>query len=199
MSGNQQKTPLAQNLNRWGRQVSESAIQKLGKALPATIAKVIGNMITANYEITGTLKPPQVTMAPLMSRYLRYPLQNGDPGMTLPGDAFMGGMTGLGGGVADPTQRGNLATSTWHPVSNTDWPAVDPKQTTITGGPNGLLLRSDESGAATVLLTNTEISAACAGHTVVINGTGVIIDGKIFLLHEHINVQVGPDDTGPVA
>lgn len=199
MSGNQQKTQFGQFLNEWGKQVAASAIQKMAKSFPATIAKVVGNMITVNYEVTGTLKPPQVTMAALMSRYLRYPLQNGDPGMTVPADYFMGGMTGLGGGVGDQTQRGNLATSTWHPVSNTGWPAVDPTQTTITGGPGGLLLRSDEGGGATLLLTTSEISASCAGHTLVINSSGVVIDGKIFLLHEHTLVQTGTNDSGPVA
>lgn len=198
MAGNEQKTPFAQSFMRFSRQTANVATQVLGKSLPASIAKVMNALVTINYEVTGNQKPPNVTMPVLMSRYVRFPIQSGDLGGTVSFDAYMGGVSGLGGGTADLSQRGNLATSVWHPVSHADWPTEDTSKLTLTGGPNGIKMK-DSAGTAIVTIDATGINMSFGGHTLVINSTGVVIDGKIFLTHEHTLVQTGTSDTGPVA
>jgi hypothetical protein len=151
-----------------------------------------------NYEVTGTQTLPNTSMPTIGSRYIRQPFQPGEKGMTISGDAYLGGVSGLGGGAADLTQRGNLSTSAWAPVGNSTWPATDPNTLTFIGGPSGVKIQ-DASGATVITLTGSAISMSTGGHTLVINSSGVVIDGKIFLLHEHTLVQTGASDSGPVA
>jgi hypothetical protein len=199
VADNAQKTPFGQSLNRWGTAVAQSAIEVLGKSLPAIVSKVAGAIVTVNYQVTGKQVLSQVSMPVLGSRYLRLPFRAGAKGMTISADAYLGGMSGQGGGTADLTQQGNLATSAWSPVGSTDWPSVDPNTTVIVGESGGVLIKDSEIGSSTLAITGSSITLSAGGHTVVINATGVVIDGKIFLLHEHTLVQTGTSDSGPVA
>lgn len=198
MSGSaSQKQPFGLTINRAVKNIASSLMNVAGKSLPSSVVKVIGNLVQINFEITSTQQLPQPTLPVLMSRYFRFPIQPGDKGMTVTSDAYLGGMSGQGGGVADLTQRGNLGASAWAPLTNADDPTVDTLQATATGGPNGLLLK-DQSGVTTILLTSSQIAASCGGHSLVINSSGVIIDGVVFLTHVHSGVSTGTGDTGPV-
>lgn len=199
MADNAQKTPFGRSMQRFVGQVSKLATHITGKSLPATIVETDNGGMTVNYELTGDPKPhaPRVPMPVLGSRYVREPFQVGEPGMTVSADAYMGGMSGRGGGTADLTQRGNLATSAWAAVGNTSWPTVDKDTLVLTGGPSGVLIRDSETAHATITLTTSEIFMSCGGHTIRINSTGVIIDGRVFLDHVHKDTQPGSGDSGP--
>lgn len=195
---NEQKKPFGQSVNDWGQGVAKSAIEILGKSLPATVRQVFGAIVQVNYEVTGKQTPPNVKMPVLGSRYYRAPYQVGEKGGTITFDAYMGGMSGQGGGTANLSQRGNLTTSAWAPVGSTEWPNVNSNQNTITGGPDGVLVRDSESPTATAVLSKNLITLTVGGFGITITPAGTMIDGVMFLPHEHTKTQPGGGISGPV-
>lgn len=115
------KNPLSRTLSGFATQKALDEIAKIGLRLPGHVTAVSGAIVTVNFDVEG-LTLPQITMAAAMSRYARAPIQIGDLGYATTADAYLGGVTGLGGGVADSTQRGNLATLVWVPLGNKSWP-----------------------------------------------------------------------------
>jgi hypothetical protein len=80
-------------------------MQLVGKVLPATIVSQSGKMVTVSFSLTNIpFTLPQVTIPLFGPQYVRYPMQPGDRGIVIPADTYIGGMSGLGGGVADLTQ-----------------------------------------------------------------------------------------------
>jgi hypothetical protein len=194
---NPQTIPFGRSINRFVRGAAQDAIQVLGRSLPASVVKIVGAIVQVNFELTGTQTIPQATVPTLGSQYVRVPIQPGEKGVTIAADTYLGGMSGLGGGVADGTIRGNLTPLVWSPIGNTGWDSVDPNQLTLTGGPNGILAKA-AAGSSSLTITSTAITLAVGGHSVVINGSGVTIDGVAFLPHVHSGVSTGSGDTGPV-
>jgi hypothetical protein len=221
VSDNSQKTSVQDTLNEFGRRKAADAIQQTGRSLPATVVSAKGSIVTVKFEISNTVFTlPNVTIPLFGPEYIRYPIQPGDKGFVVAADAYLGGMSGLGGGTADLTQLANLATLVFFPIGNTSFFAVDP-QAVVIYGPNGVVLRdttnasnvtltpqsiqalapqqiSHTVGSARVTMTPTSINLSASGHSIIINATGVIIDGKVFLLHEHTGVQSGSGVSGPV-
>jgi hypothetical protein len=237
MSDNSQKTPLSNTLNEFARRKAADAIQQTGRSLPATVVSAKGSIVTVKFEITNTVFTlPNVTIPLFGPEYIRYPIQTGDKGFVVAADAYLGGMSGLGGGTADLTQLANLAALVFFPIGNTSFFAVDP-QAVVIYGPNGVVIRDTTNasnitltpqtidsvapqrishkvgaalitedpatitlgvGASVVTIKQTAITLQSGGHSIIINATGVIIDGKVFLTHEHTGVQGGSGVTGPV-
>lgn len=190
-----QKTPLSRTMPLYVQSLIQQAIDKLGKALPATVVSVTGSIVTVNFQVTGITLP--VVQMPLFGpEYIRYPIQPGDKGVCFPVDVNIGGISGLGTGVAGPTQRANLSTLVFFPIGNVNWTPVDSQAATIYG-PNGVVLR-DTGAASTLTLTPTGITITSGGHTLVINSTGIVLDGLIFLDHTHSGVTTGTGISGPV-
>lgn len=124
---NDQKTPLAKNLGDWLRTQQGSAAQLLGQALPASVQEVNenGTIVKVKFEIYDpVLQLPQVEMPVATDKYARSPLKKGDPGYCIPGTVYLGGVSGLGGGTATFDQLPNLSTLVFHPLGNTDLPAL---------------------------------------------------------------------------
>ena len=201
MADNAQKTPLGLALNQFAQRKILDAIRTLGRALPCRVVAVSGQIVTVAFEIQSpTFTLPTVAMPIATSVYDWLPVQEGDQGYTAPADAYLGGVSGLGGGVAALTLPGNLSALVFVPVSNAAWepPGGDPDMRVVQG-PDGVLIQ-DLSGAVLASFSKTDgISMSFGGHTLEINATGVIIDGKVFLLHKHSEVATGGDDSGPVA
>ena len=133
---------LQSDLNRQAYNKAAQAIAATGRALPCTVVAVNGSLVTVKFEVSSapwTL--PNLTLPKGESQWLRAPVQVGDVGMTLPADTFLGGVTGLGAGVADLTKDyGNLATLVWVPVAAVAFgPPPDPNKAWI-NGPNGSVL-----------------------------------------------------------
>ena len=224
MSGNVQKTPLVDTLNSFAAAKAQEAINILGKALPASVVSipVAGvPIVTVKFEVNDptftTL--PNVTVPVLGSEYIRVPLQTNPPtkGVVFSIDAYLGGISGLGGGVADLTQRGNLSTLIFAPIGNTAFKAVDGNTLTLYGATNGTLIQdavkpasfvqigpteiglSAVNGAAQINMSKNALILSCGGHTLTINSSGIMLDGITFATHVHTGVQGGTSDTGPVA
>lgn len=221
MPDNVQKTPVSDTLNEFARLKAADAIQQTGRSLPATVVSAKGSIVTVKFEITNSVFTlPNVTIPLFGPEYIRYPIQPGDKGFVVAADAYLGGMSGLGGGTADLSQLANLAALVFFPIGNTSFFAVDP-QAVVIYGPNGVSIRdatdandvtvnkqvitltspnsiTSTVGTSKVTMTPTAITLSSSGHSIIINALGVIIDGKLFLTHEHTGVQGGSGVTGPV-
>jgi hypothetical protein len=64
----------------------------------------------------------------------------GDKGYAVPGNYYLGGVTGDAGGNTDFYPRGNLTTLSFNGVSHTQNPSRDYDQLTHMGGPNGWIV-----------------------------------------------------------
>lgn len=210
MSNNAQKTPLSTSLNKIANKKVTDALQLVGKALPCSVTGVSGAIITVKFEVMSDFTLPEVTIPLFGPEYIRYPIQLGDLGIVFATDARLGGVSGLGGGVADLSQPANLTALVFFPIGNKTWGSVDPNSVTIYG-PNGVVLRDTGSASVITLTPNgvvitgpNVISMACPGASIVIapgtvDITGVLtINGVPFMAHEHKNVSTGINNTGGV-
>jgi hypothetical protein len=196
---NAQKTPYVVGINQHSTRSNQNAIQRLGKTYPCSVIAVTGSIVKVKFEITDpTLTLPPPTMPVFGPEYIRYPIQVGCKGMAIAADAFLGQMSGLGTGIATFAQPPNLSALMFMPFGNLNWPATDPNTLVLYGASNGTLIGDSINENATIAVTSTAITLSCGGHSIVINSTGVIIDGKVFLTHQHTGVQSGSGDTGGV-
>lgn len=196
MSQNFEKTPLSLTLNQFAQRKVLDGLNMLGKELPCEVVSVDGQIVTVSFDVSSPYTLPQITIPILGFEYIRYPIQPKDKGAVVAFDARIFNIAGLGGGTPDLSTPGNLACLAFVPISNTTWVAVNPNVLTMYG-PGGVTLM-DKGQTTFVNLTPGEISMTAGGHSVVINSTGVIIDGKIFLDHMHGGVQTGGGDTAGV-
>lgn len=216
MSGasNAQKTPFGQSMNTFARKKAVDQIQQLGRSLPCTVVKVMGSIVQVNFEINAPGQTiPNVTIPIIGSEYIRLPIQSGCKGLTIAADAYLGGMSGIGGGVAGLAQPMNLTALAFVPLGNTAFTSVDPSTLTLYGEP-GILLKTKPNDASVALTpssvaissnntvtasASTSLTLSAGGHSVVINSAGVTIDGILWDTHTHLYSPGGgtPTDTGP--
>ena len=184
---NEQKTPMARSLPVFAQARALAEIAKRGLALPGHVTSITGQIVTVNFDVKG-LTLNQVQMPLFGPEYIRYPVQVGDKGVAFPASVYIGGVSGLGTGTADDTIQGNLSTLVWFPIANQAWatPPGSNANTLAMYGHAGLLLLDSLAGNSSIHMTATGITLTFGSHTVVINSTGVIIDGRTFLLHEHV-------------
>lgn len=157
MADNSQTTPVSKALPEFARRKAADAIQQTGRSLPATVVKAKGSIVTVKFEVNSVFTLPNVTIPLFGPEYIRYPIQPGDKGFVVAADAYLGGMSGLGGGTADLSQLANLAALVFFPIGNTSFFAVDP-QAAVVYGPNGVVLR-DTTNASNLTLTPQSIDA----------------------------------------
>lgn len=201
-----QKIPLARSLSSFAQKKALDEIAKRGLALPGHVVAVSGQIVTVNFDVEGVVLP-QVTMPLATCEYIRVPIQVGSLGVAEPADVYLGGISGLGGGTADLTQRGNLSTLVWKPVANSNWPTPPGSDgNTLTFyGKSALLLLDSIAGHSSIKLTSSGITLTCGSQSISITSSGIsigpntTIDGKLFLPHEHTDVETGGSNSGGVA
>ncbi|MBL0907801.1 hypothetical protein G5645_07305 [Pectobacterium carotovorum] len=194
----EQKLSLARNMNRFMDQRLEEAFQIAGQVLPASIVSQSGNMVTVSFELHDTPYVfPQVTIPLFGPEYIRYPMQSGDKGIVIPADAYLGGVSGQGGGVADLTPPANLSALVFLPISNTEWDGVDGKVLTMYG-PEGVTIR-DAGSNTTFLLTPQSITIATPdSFKVTVGGTVLTLtQGGWSLTGQSGNIQDAAASTSP--
>lgn len=177
MADNAQKTPIGLSLNNFARAKAQTAIQKLGKSLPATVVKAMGSIVQVNFEVQSGFTLPNVTIPLIGCEYARPPIQFGCKGFVIAADAYLGGMSGLGGGIADLRTQFNLTALVFAPIGNTGWTTVDPNAYTIYG-PNGVVLRTQDG---TISLTLTPAGITIVGNVTIqgtLTATGNITAGQ---------------------
>lgn len=175
-----QKTPLGRSLNQFAAKKVQEAFQRAGQALPCSVVSVEGAIVTVKFEVTSSFTLPNVTIPMFGAEYIRYPIQPGDGGCVFPADARLSGVSGIGGGVADLSQPGNLTALVFVPISNADWFTVD-SQALVLYGPNGVVLRDTED-QANITLTPAGIAITASTLTITSDTThdgDITVDGGL--------------------
>ena len=197
--GNFQKTPLGNSLPRIALEVVGGAIQQLGQAIPCEVVAVNGGIVTVKFEANTPLTLPQIMIPVLGSQWLRQPIQVGDQGMTVPCDFYLGGISGLGGGVATLTRPHNLTALAFAHVGQTGWPASPNPNAAWINGPDGVVL-SDTAKTTFVTLTPGQVQIQAGGKTWTFNASGLTMSDGIVVeshVHQYTPGTGTPTDTGP--
>lgn len=204
MADNSQKTPFALSINKFAADKVYDVIQLLGKKLPCSVVSSSSWIVTVKFELANipyTL--PNVTVPVAYPNYLYIPFQAGDKGFVNAVDAYIGAMTGQGGGTADLSQLANLSNLVFEPLGNQSWTPTDANKIELFG-PNGFVIRDTGNHCSVVgdtsnvtITAATSLTLKAGGKTVVINSSGVTIDGRLFETHVHTGVTTGSGDTGP--
>jgi len=174
------------------------AIQQTGRALPCTVVSVNGSLVTVNFEIASPPTLPQIIIPIAMSQWIRIPVQDGDQGITVPADTFLGGVTGQGG-IADlSVNYGNLSTLVFVPIASTAF-AAPPRANIFWGnGPHGA--RIGDSANATYIDCDPDtgtVTIAAGGKTWTLSAAGLTMSsGIIAEVHIHGGVAGGSGTTG---
>lgn len=183
MADNAQKTWFQISLNRFGEKKAAEAIQLLGKALPASIAAVpVAGVpiVEVKFEVNAApFTIPNVTCALFGPEWIRCPMPVGTKGVVFPADLYLGGVTGLGGGVAEIGQvPGNLSALVFFPVGNKGWEASEAPTSLVLYGPDGVVIR-DAAKRTTITLTADGVTIALeAGKALTVNGD-VVVSGNL--------------------
>lgn len=211
MADNYGKLSVQKSANRVAINRAKQAIQNTGQALPCRVTGVSGSIVTVAFEVkSAPWTLPPVTIPKAESNWIRMPTQMGDFGMVMPADAYLGGVSGLGGGTASMTRPGNLSALVFVPVSNKNSPPIDQNAAQVQG-PNGAIIRTtagttsqivtDTSGTTVTFGTNTVVVneaeiALNFGTTVslVLNAAGIVftVNGQTFVLTQASAISTLP-------
>lgn len=198
MSDNAQKTAFGRSANELARKKALDAIQITGKSLPCSIVSISGWIATVKFEVDAAPFTLQNVIVPVASSQYDYlPLQAGDPGVVRAADARLGGLSGLGGGVAKlVTTPGNLSTLVFEPFGKVAYTAPADPLMRVVQGPNGVIVQTLD-GSAFVKITKDLMTLTCGSATITLNKDGTItIGGIVWGTHEHTGVQTGSAKTG---
>ncbi|UAD17623.1 hypothetical protein K7176_18955 [Klebsiella quasipneumoniae] len=174
----EQKLNFSRNLNTFADKKVETALQVSGKILPVSVVSQSGKMVTVSFDLHETpFLLPQLTVPIFGPQYIRYPMQKGDKGIVIPADTYLGGVSGLGGGVADLTPPANLSALFFLPISNTEWQDVDGQVVTVYG-PDGVTLRDSGSNTTFLLKPDSIAISTPDSFTVTVGGTVFSLTGS---------------------
>lgn len=182
------RQPVALNLPlvAKGRAQDESHLR--GKSLPCTVAKVLGSgIVQVNLEVDADpFTLPRLTVPVAYPEYIRYPIQVGDKGYLVPADARLGGLTGLGSGVANLTRPGNLSALAFLWLGSTAWsPPEDPNSVEIYGVHQGGVIIRSAAGTNKITVNEAGITINMgAPMTINTNGNRLTIDGNLYVSGE---------------
>lgn len=136
------RRPFNHSVNDFTNQRSNDFQLGMSKGLPCHVIAVDKDMVTVAFDTKNTVwTPPNMKMPQAFSAYGREPTRVGDKGTAVPSDYYLGGVTGLGGGTADYSPRGNLTALVFHPASNTGTESRDYDQLTMNGGKTGVRIQ----------------------------------------------------------
>lgn len=172
MASNVLKRPLADSLNSLTRQNATDQLAKLGFALPCQVTDVNGSIVDVSFlvNIPGVALPT-ITVPVLGPEWIRYPIQRGDLGFTIPGSAYLGGVSGLGGGTAGPWQPANMSALVFAPVGNANWSAPLDGGKLQLYGKTGVIIESVSGGHYKITVTEAGITISMPSNgNLTING-----------------------------
>lgn len=175
MSNPAQKQQLSKNLPAVIRGSVADGNQLAGQGLPCSVVTVAGAIVTVAFEVNSDVFTlPQVTCPVAESEYAILPIQVGDKGYVTSASARLGGVSGLGSGLAPLVAPSNLGGLVFVPVGNKAWTQVDANAIQLQG-PNGAIVQTMD-GASRVTINETEIEANWNGKTVTINASQIALD-----------------------
>lgn len=165
------------------------AINQRGKSLPCRIVEVVGQIVTVEFALdSAPWTLPPITIPVASSPYDYIPYQVGDTGFTVPSDVYLGGISGLGGGTATMTMRGNLSALVFVPVGKKSFIPAN-ANARIIQGPDGWISQTTEGatpcsivgnqggitltyGSTSIAMTATSITMTAGGETVTLSSSG---------------------------
>jgi hypothetical protein len=177
MSGIEQKIPFTQSLNLFSDKRIADAFQAYGQQFPCVVKAIEGSIVTVKFQ----MKPNDIITLPLVKmpvfgpEYIRYPIKVGDLGYAMSASVSLRNITGLGVGLAEYSNAGNLTSLVFMPVGNTKWSVVDPKAVTIYGE-NGVVLEDTKKQSVLTLLPNSITVSGKQTVTLVVGNTTIIIN-----------------------
>ena len=182
MSDFSKKVSFAQNFANAVRYLNYSDNEGFGWQLPCTVAEVDNTkgIVTVNFEVIGSdgnpLDLPQITIPISGWKYIRYPIQIGDPGLTVSIDTNTQNISKLSPGVSALIDHGNFGPTLFFvPIVQADWSESDDPDAVVIAAPNGSIIRTDNKDA-----------------TITVNKDNVIVDykdGTITLGASNITLQ----------
>lgn len=192
---NAQKFPfLASLANATTIRIEDHAALQ-GRALPCHVVSVEGAVVTVQFDILpGAIQLQEITVPVAGFEYLRFPIQKGDKGVTVPADVSLRGVSGLGTGMADMSLPPSLTALYFMPLGNSNWSAAEPDKVTLYG-PDGALIRTTD-GKASVAVSSDRITLTVAGQTLELSADGLKHNGvNVGATHEHDVEQVESGDS----
>jgi hypothetical protein len=223
MADNFSKLWLQKSQNELAINRAAQEIKRQGRALPCRVTKVTESIVTVEFQMdTSPWTLPPVTIPKAESPWIRMPTQVGDLGYTAPADVYLGGISGLGGGIARFLRRGNLSNLIFTPVSNAGSGPIDPNAAQVQG-PNGAIIRTTTGTTSSIVTNDNGTTITFGTVSLVVNASGVTVTvgGETFTLgatgavsslpftvpdvivpngsvngHVHPGVQSGPSNTG---
>ena len=209
---------LQQDLQNIALRAVHIVMGMLGKSLPCHVTQTAGQIVTVAFDLPQGAPwiLPEIALPVASSPYDYLPLQVGDTGFTVPADAYLGGISGLGGGQATWNRPGNLDALVFVPVGQKSFTAIN-ANARIMQGPDGWIAQTTQGstpcsivgnqqgitltyGSTQIVMNSTSISMTAGGQTVTLNSSGFDIGGILFGTHEHGGVTTGTGNTGgPVA
>lgn len=201
MSGNgssAQKKQLALGLERAMSRAVGNGAQLQGQGLPCHVLSRACGIVTVAFDVSsGGFTLPQVTCPIAESEYVLLPIQPGDKGFVTSASARLGGVSGLGAGLAPLVTPSNLGGLVFVPVGNKAWTTPD-ANAVIVQGPNGAIIRTMD-GAATVIVNENKISLNYGGKTVVIDPSGITLTAAENTVQGDLTVNGNTTVTGNVS
>lgn len=210
------KVQSAQNLAQIATYASQLAIQGCGWQLPCHVVKVITDkdghtpdgLVEIQFDVTNIKTPlPNIVVPVIGWRYIRYPIQVGDAGITITIDTDTQNIAGLASGSASLIPSGNMGTTlAFLPIMQTKMTNSDNPQAVVVVGPEGAIIRDDAGDSVVTispvgirLQSGSSFISILKNGEIDIEGTSVKIMGKDFIGHQHSGVQTGTSNTGGVS
>jgi len=202
---NVHKTPISRTLPRAAVGAALAEIERRGYGLPCHVTAVSGAIVTVAFDCTaqGAVLPP-VTMPVVGSEYIRLPIQAGCKGRAVPSSVDLSIVTGLGPGSSLPDFSqipANLSALAFEPLGNATWTASPNANALVAYGAGGGVILQDKltSPNFSVTVNSSGITMTGGGHTLVVDSSGIKIDGVHFAKHGHLpGTYVAPSGGGPV-
>jgi len=149
-----------------------------GRSLPCHVVAVKGQIVTVQFDMLPDGKQyPQVTIPVATFEYLRYPIQNGDKGVTVAADVSLRGVSGLGTGIASASFVASLTPLFFVPLANAGWTAEDPNKIVLYG-PDGAIIKTAD-GASSVTVEQGKITEKA--DAIYMEATDIYLKGIIHL------------------
>jgi hypothetical protein len=153
------KNPFMYRINQWVNRRTTNETESFAKSIPCHIVQIEKDFVHVAFETANSIfTMPVVKIPQSFSGYGREPTQVKDMGLAVPGNYYLGGVSGFAGGNTNFYPRGNLTTLSFQPNSNLNAPKRDYNQHTVTGGPTGWIAKvmnqaglqeSQQSGTST--------------------------------------------------
>lgn len=152
----------------------QEAIDNVGFPIPCHVVGVSGAIVTVAFDENSKWALPQIEIPKLESPWVRNPTQVGDKGIARPAPAYLGGVSGLGGGLSDLVTPGNLSALVFEPISNANSGPIDQNAAQVQG-PNGAIIRTT-SGTTSQIVTDTNGTVITFGTTsLALDSTGITL------------------------